>query len=146
VAGGALGVVVAMIVAARLVGEATRPAWALCPFVAIAAIVVIDLATYDASLAAQIFFLFPTLYGGSQLPRRGAVLVTAAAILGDAVVVSANLPLRHAISDAGYMAAALVATTVMLVRSAEAREATMAKLAHRAATDSLLSRGRGHRR
>jgi diguanylate cyclase (GGDEF)-like protein len=48
-----------------------------------------------------------------------------------------SLPLRHAISDSGYMAAALVATTVMLVRGAEAREITMAKLAHRATTDSL---------
>jgi diguanylate cyclase (GGDEF)-like protein len=137
VAGLALAAVVAMVVAARLVDQATAPAWALCPFVAIAAIVVIDLATHDASLTAQIFFVFPVLYAGSQLPRRGAALVTAAALLGATVVVAAQLPFRVAVTDTGYMAAALIATTVMLVQSAEAREVTMAKLAHRAATDSL---------
>jgi diguanylate cyclase (GGDEF)-like protein len=137
VAGLALAAVVGMVVAARLVDQATEPAWALCPFVAIAAIVVIDLATHDATVTAQIFFILPVLYAGSQLPRRGAALVTAAALVGVTIVLAANLPLRVVVSDAGYMAAALIATTVMLVQSAEAREITMAKLAHRAATDSL---------
>jgi diguanylate cyclase (GGDEF)-like protein len=133
----AFAALIGMIVAARLVDQASAPAWALCPFVAIAAIVVIDLATHDASITAQIFFIFPVLYAGSQLPRRGAILVTAGAILGVTIVVAATLPLRVVVTDAGYMAAALIATTVMLVRSEEAREVTMAKLAHRAATDSL---------
>jgi diguanylate cyclase (GGDEF)-like protein len=137
VAGLALAVLLGMVVAARTVDQATAPAWALCPFVAIAAIVVIDLATHDASVTAQIFFILPVLYAGSQLPRRGAALVTAAAIIGVSIVVLAGLPLRESVMDAGYMAAALIATTVMLVQSAEAREITMAKLAHRAATDSL---------
>ncbi|HRD62507.1 MAG TPA: GGDEF domain-containing protein [Nocardioides sp.] len=137
IAGLALAVLVGMVVAARSVDQATAPAWALCPFVAIAAIVVIDLATHDASITAQIFFVFPVLYAGSQLPRRGAALVTSAAILGVTIVVAAHLPLRDVVTDAGYMAAALIATTVMLVRSEEARAITMAKLAHRAATDSL---------
>lgn len=136
-AGAALAIGVVMSVAATVVDQAARPAWAVCPFLAIVAIVVIDLATDDASFTAQIFFLLPTLYAGSQLPRRGAALVTAAAIVGDAVVVLVSLPLRYAISDTGYMAAALIATTMMLVRGAEAREITVAKLAHLATTDSL---------
>jgi diguanylate cyclase (GGDEF)-like protein len=135
-AGAALAIGVVMSIAATVVDQAARPAWAVCPFLAILAIVVVDLATEDASFTAQIFFLFPTLYAGSQLPRRGAALVTAAAIVGDAVVVLVSLPLRTAVSDTGYLAAAL-ATTVMLVRGAESREITMAKLAHRATTDSL---------
>lgn len=136
-AGAALAIGIVMSVAATVVDQAARPAWALCPFLAIVAITVIDLATDDASFTAQIFFLFPTLYAGSQLPRRGAALVTAAAIIGDSVVVLVSLPLREAISDIGYIAAALIATMVMLVRSAESREITMAKLSHRATTDSL---------
>jgi diguanylate cyclase (GGDEF)-like protein len=136
-AGGALAIGLVMSVAATVVDQAARPAWAVCPFLAVVAIVVIDLGTDDASFTAQIFFLFPTLYAGSQLPRRGAVLVTAAAIVGNAVVVLMSLPLRSAISDTGYMAAALIATAVMLVRGAESREITMAKLAHLATTDSL---------
>jgi diguanylate cyclase (GGDEF)-like protein len=136
-AGAALAIGVVMSIAATVVDRAARPAWAVCPFLAIVAIVVVDLATDDATFTAQIFFLFPALYAGSQLPRRGAALVTAAAIVGDAVVVSASLPLKEAISDTGYLAAALAATAVMLVRGSEARESTMAELAHRATTDSL---------
>jgi diguanylate cyclase (GGDEF)-like protein len=136
-AAAAVAIGVVMSVAATVVEGAAPPAWAVCPFLAIVAIVVIDLATDDASFTAQIFFLFPTLYAGSQLPRRGAALVTAAAIVADMVVVLVSLPLRIAISDTGYLAAALIACTVMLVRGAEAREITVAKLAHRATTDSL---------
>jgi diguanylate cyclase (GGDEF)-like protein len=133
----ALAVGVVLGAAGTVVDSAVRPAWALCPFLAIAVIVVIDLATDDASLTAQIFFVFPVLYAGSQLPRRGAALVTAASVIGDAVVVLVGLPFDTAVSDAGYMAAALTATAVMLVRGAEAREASMAQLAYRATTDSL---------
>jgi diguanylate cyclase (GGDEF)-like protein len=133
----AVAIGVMMSVAGTVVDGAAPPAWAVCPFLAIVVIVMVDLATDDASFTAQIFFLLPTVYAGSQLPRRGAGLVTAAAVAGDAVVVLAGLPLKIAISDTGYLAAALIATTVMLVRGAEAREITMAKLAHRAATDSL---------
>lgn len=136
-AGAALAVGVVMGIAATVVDGATRPAWAVCPFLAILAIVVVDLATDDASFTAQIFFVFPVLYAGSQLPRRGAYLVTAAAVLGDAVAVLVGLPASQAVSDSGYMLAALGATVVMLVRGAEAREATMAQLAIRATTDSL---------
>ncbi|MGC4109833.1 MAG: GGDEF domain-containing protein [Nocardioides sp.] len=136
-AGAALAVGVIMGAAGTVVDGAVRPAWALCPFLAIAAITVIDLATEDASFTAQIFFVFPVLYAGSQLPRRGAALVTAAAVVGDAVAVLVGLPLHEALSDTGYMAAALGATAVMLVRGAEAREASMAQLAIRATTDSL---------
>jgi diguanylate cyclase (GGDEF)-like protein len=137
VAGVALAFVIAMVIAARTVDQATAPAWALCPLMATAAIVVIDLATHDATLTAQIFFVFPVLYAGSQLPRRGAIVVTAVALVGVTIVCAAELPLAVVISDSAYMTAALTATTVMLVQSAEAREHTMAKLAHHAATDSL---------
>jgi len=136
-AGAAIAIGVVMSVAATVVDQAAAPAWALCPFLAIVAIIVVDLATDDASFTAQIFFLFPVLYAGSQLPRRGVVLVTAAAIVADSLLVLANLALEDAISDSGYMAAALAATAVMLVRGAESRELTMAKLAHHATTDSL---------
>jgi diguanylate cyclase (GGDEF)-like protein len=133
----ALAIGVVMGVAATVAEQAAPPAWALCPYLAISAIVIVDLATDDSSFTAQIFFVFPALYAASQLPRRGAILVTAAAGLGDALVVLAGLPVREAVSDAGYMSAALAAVAVMLVRGAEAREATMAELAHRATTDSL---------
>jgi len=124
-------------VAAWFFDEASRFAWALCPFLAIAALVLVDLATSDATVSAQVFFLFPTLYGASMLPRYGAAAVTAAAILGDVIVVFYNLPANLALIDAGYMAAALVATATLLVRSAESHAMLIDELGHRARIDPL---------
>jgi hypothetical protein len=73
-AAAAVAIGVVMSVAGTVVEGAAPPAWAVCPFLAIVAIVIIDRATGDASFTAQVFFLFPTLYAGSQLPRRGAGL------------------------------------------------------------------------
>jgi hypothetical protein len=73
VAGGAVALVIVLSVLARYFKEANTLAWALCPLLAVAAIVVVDLLTEDASVAAQIFFLFPTLYGASQLRLAGAM-------------------------------------------------------------------------
>jgi diguanylate cyclase (GGDEF)-like protein len=114
-----------------------RPAWAVCPFLAVASIVVVDLATFDASLAAQIFFLFPTLYAATLLPWRGTVLVTAACVLGETIVVFANLPYHDALVDSCYMSVALVTTAALLANGAEHQRRLMVELEHRASRDSL---------
>ena len=128
---------VGLSVCAWFFDEASRVAWAVCPFLAIAGIVLIDLATSDASVSAQIFFLFPTLYAASMLPRTGAALVTAAAIAGDVIVVFSNLPPAQAAVDAGFMAAALAATAAMLVRGAEHQVVLINEFAERARIDPL---------
>src|SRR5688500_17958993 len=71
VAGSIIALVVLLGVLARYFKEANTLAWALCPLLAIAALVVVDLLTHDSSVAAQIFFLFPALYGASQLRPPG---------------------------------------------------------------------------
>ena len=76
--------------------DASRLAWALCPFAAIMVIVLVDLATHDGSVSAQIFFVFPTVYGAALLPRPGAILVTCASLAGELVVVFTVLPVREA--------------------------------------------------
>ena len=129
--------VILLSAAAWFFDEASRVAWALSPFLAIAAIVTADLATHDASVSAQIFFLFPTLYCASLLPRYGAAMVMGAVVLGELIVVFTLLPVRQAIFEGGYVSAALVATAAMLVRGAEAQVALTAELEHRASTDSL---------
>ena len=48
---------------------AATVAWALGPLLTVVLIVELDDLTADASVAAQIFLFFPTLYGASQLPR-----------------------------------------------------------------------------
>ena len=55
-------------------------------------IVELDYLTADASVAAQIFLFFPTLYGASQLPRAGAIVMTAASVVGEIIVVVTLLP------------------------------------------------------
>ena len=122
---------------ARYLGESSRVAWALCPLLAVATIVLVDLATHDASIRAQIFLVFSTLYGAALLPRPGAIVMTAASLLGEAVVVLAVLPFRDAITGFLYMGAALVTTCLLLVRSAERQAAMMAVLEHHATTDPL---------
>jgi len=133
----ALLLVSALVVFARYFHQATRVAWAVSPFIAIAAIVVVDLATHDATVSAQIFFLFPTLYGAALLPRPGAVLVTGAAICGELIVVASQLPLEQALVQGGYVVAALAATAAMLNGGGERQASLMAALEHRAEVDPL---------
>lgn len=137
VAAAMVGLVVLLSVLARYFKEANTLAWAVCPLLAIAAIVVVDLLTHDSSVAAQIFFLFPALYGASQLRPAGAVVVTAASLVGELVVVGLQLPLREAVVDAGYVAAALATTSVLLTLSSERQARLVARLEQLAAVDPL---------
>ena len=124
-------------VAVRFFRDAARIAWAVTPFLGITALVLVDLATSDASMSAQIFFLFPVLYAASMLPRYGAAAVAGGAILGELLVVFSNLPPAVAAVDAGYMAVALIATAGLLVRSAERQGLLINEFAHRARIDPL---------
>jgi len=134
---GVIVLVILLAVLARYFREANRLAWTLSPLLAIAAIVVVDLLTNDSSVSAQIFLVFPTLYGASQLRVPGSVVMTAASIVGELVVVGVQLPAREAIVDAGYVAAALVTASVLLTVSAERQARLVAKLEQMAAVDPL---------
>lgn len=112
-------------------------AWAVGPLLAVVAVVELDVLTSDASVAAQIFLFFPTLYGASQLPRAGAVVMTAASVVGGIVVVGGLLPLREAIIDTGYVSAALITTAALLIRSGERQADLVMRLEHLAAIDPL---------
>jgi diguanylate cyclase (GGDEF)-like protein len=112
-------------------------AWALGPLLAVVVIVELDILTSDASVAAQIFLFFPTLYGASQLPRAGAVVMTAASVAGEVAVVVGVLPLREAVIDVGYVSAALVTTAALLIRSGERQAELIKRLERLAAIDTL---------
>lgn len=122
---------------ARYFDEANQLAWALCPLLGVAAIVLIDLLTLDASVSAQIFLLFPTLYGASSLRWPGAIVMTSASLVGEVVVVAARLPIREALTDIGYVAAVLVTVTVLLGRAGERQGVLVARLEKQAALDPL---------
>jgi diguanylate cyclase (GGDEF)-like protein len=117
--------------------EASRLAWALCPFAAIIVIVLVDVATHDGSVSAQVFFFFPTVYGAALLPRPGAVLVTCASLAGELVVVFSELPLRPALVSSCYVAAALATVAVTLIRSTERQHELVVELARLATIDPL---------
>jgi len=134
---GILTFVIALSLLARYFKEANRLAWALCPLSAVAAIVVVDLLTDDSTVAAQIFFLFPTLYGAWQLRPPGAAVMTVASLAGEIIVVGTQLPARQAVVDAGYVAAALLTTSALLTVSSERQARLVARLEQLAAVDPL---------
>jgi diguanylate cyclase (GGDEF)-like protein len=119
------------------VAPTQRLAWACCPFAAIAVIVCLDLLTADGSIAAQVFFFFPTLYGASQLRRPGAIAVTGAALIGELIVIGATLSLRTSLVDGVYVAAALTTTAALLVHGADRQDELVALLSRQAAIDPL---------
>ncbi len=121
---------------AHLLEEATPVAWAICPLLAVGVILELDYLTRDATTAAQIFLFFPTLYGASQLRRPGAAVMTGASVLGE-ILVARTLPWQEAATDIGYVSAALITTSILLLRNAEKHEALVAKLREQAAIDPL---------
>jgi diguanylate cyclase (GGDEF)-like protein len=137
VGGGVIVLVIALAVLARYFQEANRIAWTVGPLLAVAAIAVVDLLTNDATVSAQIFFVFPVLDGASQLPVGGSVVMTTASLIGEVVVVASQLSFEDALVDAGYVAAALVTTAVLLTVSSERQARLVARLEQMAAVDPL---------
>jgi diguanylate cyclase (GGDEF)-like protein len=137
IGGGVILLVTLLAVLARHFHEANRIAWTVSPLLAVAAIAVVDLLTNDSSVSAQIFFVFPTLYGASQLRIPGAIVMTVASIVGEVIVVRWQLSTRDALVDAGYVTAALVTTAVLLTVTSERQARLVARLEQMAAVDPL---------
>ena len=137
VSGGVIVLVILLAVLARFFREANRLAWTLSPLLAIAAIVVVDLLTNDSSVSAQIFLVFPTLYGASQLRLPGSAVLTAASVCAEVVVTVAQLPAREAAVEAGYVSVALVTIAALLTTATERQARLVARLEEMAAIDPL---------
>jgi diguanylate cyclase (GGDEF)-like protein len=112
-------------------------AWAAAPVAGLGALVALDLATRDAGVSAQVFFVFPALYGASQLRPQGAVVMAALSVIGEAVVVFSLLPAREALIDAWYVTAAIGTTTALLAVASERHARLVARLEQMAAIDPL---------
>lgn len=137
VSGGVIALVIVLAVLARYFREANRLAWTVGPLLAVASIAVVDLLTDDSSVSAQIFLVFPALYGASQLRVAGSVVMTTASLVAEIVVVAVQLPAREALVDAGYVSAALVATAVLLTSTSERQARLVTRLEEMAAIDPL---------
>jgi diguanylate cyclase (GGDEF)-like protein len=111
--------------------------WASYPFAAISMITILDLASSDASLTGQIFFVFPVLYAAGQLHRYAAISVCFAAVVADSIVTLALLPSASALTDTAFLAAALSTATTLLCLSGERNDRLIIELERAAAIDPL---------
>jgi diguanylate cyclase (GGDEF)-like protein len=111
--------------------------WATFPLLGIAAIVLLDVLTHDASVAAQVFLFFPALYGASQLSRAGAAAIATVAVLGDAAITFTQVSWQDALSALVYVAAAIATSCALLAQSVHRREILTQQLRSQAAIDPL---------
>jgi diguanylate cyclase (GGDEF)-like protein len=112
--------------------------WAPFPVVGIIGIAGLDLATHDASAAAQVFLCYPVIYAASQLRPAAAKVACACAVVADAVVVLKIEPLGSgAMSDLCYVLTTLLAMSVLLIRAGRRQDALVAELRRQVAVDPL---------
>jgi diguanylate cyclase (GGDEF)-like protein len=93
--------------------------------------------TRDASAAAQAFLAFPVLWAATHLRRGAVVLVTASAVIGDAVTLFQLRTPEAATTDLVFFGSVLVVMAGTLVRSGATQERLVAALQEQAALDSL---------
>jgi len=129
--------IIALAVSLVLTGKPSALVWAAYPFTAVAVIAVLDLTSHDASVTAQIFFVFPVLYAGAQLRRHAAACVCAAAVGANLAVTMALLPASTAFVDASFVGAALIAAATLLAFAGERNDQLIAALERQAAVDPL---------
>ncbi|WP_203827953.1 GGDEF domain-containing protein [Actinoplanes palleronii] len=133
------GVVLALFCLTVLLLRPERAA-SLCvagPLLGVAGVVVLDLGTADAGVTGQIFFTMPVLYAAVHLRVPGSVLVTAAAIGGDAIVVGRLLPLDQALTDLAFTGGMLILMGSVLTRAMVTQQRLVEKLRRQASVDPL---------
>lgn len=109
----------------------------LSPMIGVAAIVVLDVATRDAEITGQVFFLLPVLYAATQLKVAGGILVTVSAIVGEAAVLLLLLPSAEAVTDLLHVGTTLALIALVLIRAGVVQERLVAQLRRQAAIDPL---------
>ncbi|PPK93215.1 diguanylate cyclase (GGDEF)-like protein [Kineococcus xinjiangensis] len=109
----------------------------LAPVLGVVATVLLDLATSDATITGQVFFCLPVLWAATQLRVGGAALVTAAAVVGEAVVVLSLLPQQQALNELAYMSTVLLLTGGLLARGSMLQDRLVARLRQQASVDPL---------
>lgn len=97
----------------------------------------LNLLTSDTSAAAQAFLAFPVLWAASHLRRAGVALVTALALLGDALTLVLLMPLAAAVTDFVFFGSVLVGMAVMLTRANGVQERLVTALREQARVDAL---------
>lgn len=93
--------------------------------------------TGRTSIGTQFFLALAVLYAGFHLRTMAVLLVTATALVGDAVVLLLLEPLDEALTDTLLSGLTLVVMAALLVRSGQTRDRLVAELEQQAAVDAL---------
>lgn len=135
------GVIVVLLVGAGALARAgdRTPGWVLLAMLVggVVTLAGLDIATRDASAAAQVFFLLPVVFAAAHLSRPAAWSVTGVAVAGEAVTTAVLLPPEAAFTDTVFLAAVAVISTLLLLRAGARTDALLAELRHLAAVDPL---------
>ncbi|GAB7191881.1 hypothetical protein NUM3379_25890 [Kineococcus sp. NUM-3379] len=109
----------------------------LAPLIGSAAVLVLDLATADATITGQVFFCLPVLWAASQLRLGGVVLVTVFTVVCEAVVVLTLLPRTQALTELAFLTTVMVLAAGVLGRAAHVQDRLVDKLRRQASVDPL---------
>jgi diguanylate cyclase (GGDEF)-like protein len=109
----------------------------IVPLIGVVAVAALDLATRDASAAAQVFLCYPLLYAASRLQPTGAWMVLVVALGADGVVALSLEPAGRAVTDMVYVGATLIALTALLTGAGRHQDQLVARLSLQATVDSL---------
>ncbi|WP_345771116.1 GGDEF domain-containing protein [Geodermatophilus normandii] len=97
----------------------------------------LNLVTQDSSAGAQAFLAFPVLWAASHLRRTAVVVVTATAVVANAMVVPMLVPLDVGISDVLLTGVVLTVVAAMLERAGGIQERLVEALEQQATVDTL---------
>jgi diguanylate cyclase (GGDEF)-like protein len=111
--------------------------WIAAPFIATAMVTGMDLVTQDASVGAQVFFLWPVLYTATFLSKRVNYIVIAWVFANESAVVFTMFEPARAAPDVLTMMTALTMAAVVVFTLRERRDQLLAVLESQALADPL---------
>jgi diguanylate cyclase (GGDEF)-like protein len=97
----------------------------------------LQILTDDPSAGSHAFLLFPVIWAAFYLQRGGVVVVTGAALVGNAVTGLVLEPMSAALTDMTFFGAVLVVVALVLFRAAESQARMVRALGEQAKVDAL---------
>ncbi|MET0418767.1 MAG: GGDEF domain-containing protein, partial [Actinoplanes sp.] len=111
--------------------------WLIVPFFAIVLITGLNLATSDATMGAQLFFLWPVIYAANFLSRTVLAVILGMVSAGHAVVAFQVLPSTQASTDWVSLTVAFSLTAIVVASLRVRNERLRAELETQAFADPL---------
>ncbi|GGN66020.1 hypothetical protein GCM10010112_28010 [Actinoplanes lobatus] len=111
--------------------------WPVVPFLGIAVVTGLNVATEDATLGPQLFYLWPLLYAASFLGRTLTGLVIAAISAGHALIAFQFTDGAHALNDWIAMTVAMSMTAIVVAGLRERNDRLRDVLENQATSDPL---------